>query len=131
MAGNPEFIGLHFWVKDMQRTLAFYRAAGFDLEVSDQDFVDIELPGGLKAAFGTDTLTRRYDPAFQPPSRERRAAVLQFRLESREAVDALYARLIGAGYTGHLAPIDAFWGARYAEVLDPDGTPVGFHSPRG
>ncbi len=32
--------------------------------------------------------------------------------------------LTGAGYEGHLAPWDAFWGMRYAVVHDPDGTPV-------
>lgn len=58
------------------------------------------------------------------------ASALQFLLESREAVDRVYGVLTDAGYHGHLAPIDAFWGGRYAEVDDPDGTIVGFHSPR-
>jgi uncharacterized glyoxalase superfamily protein PhnB len=40
----------------------------------------------------------------------------------------MYAVLTAAGYHGHLAPVDAFWGNRYAEVDDPDGTIVGFHS---
>ena len=33
------------------------------------------------------------------------------------------------GYHGHLAPIDAYWGARYAEVDDPNGNIVGLQSP--
>ena len=28
-----------------------------------------------------------------------------------------------------LPPFDAFWGSRYAEVCDPDGNVLGFHSP--
>jgi uncharacterized glyoxalase superfamily protein PhnB len=36
----------------------------------------------------------------------------------------VYAELIGAGYTGHKAPWDAFWGTRYAIVKDPDGNGV-------
>jgi uncharacterized glyoxalase superfamily protein PhnB len=55
---------------------------------------------------------------------------LQFTLESRDALDALHAELVGAGYASQLAPFDAFWGARYAEICDPDGNVVGFHSPR-
>jgi uncharacterized glyoxalase superfamily protein PhnB len=59
------------------------------------------------------------------------ATVLQLRLPSTEAVDEVYATLTGAGYRGHLAPFDAFWGDRYCEVDDPDGNTVGFHGPPG
>jgi uncharacterized glyoxalase superfamily protein PhnB len=54
--------------------------------------------------------------------------VVGFRLASREAVDATYADLTGAGYAGLQAPYDAFWGARYAIVEDPDGIAVGLMS---
>ena len=39
------------------------------------------------------------------------------------------AALTAAGYTGRQPPFDAFWGQRYATVLDPDGTPVDLFSP--
>jgi uncharacterized glyoxalase superfamily protein PhnB len=55
--------------------------------------------------------------------------VLGFSLASRELVDARYAELIDAGYTGRQAPYDAFWGSRYAIVEDPDGRDVGLMSP--
>ncbi len=38
--------------------------------------------------------------------------------------DLTYADLVGAGYRGHLEPFDAFWGMRYATVLDPEGDGV-------
>ncbi len=44
-------------------------------------------------------------------------------------VDATYAELVGSGVTGHLAPWDAFWGQRYAVVLDPDGNHVELCAP--
>ena len=53
-----------------------------------------------------------------------------FRVPTREAVDALYEELVAAGAPSHLAPFDAFWGARYAVVLDPDGNQVGFQNPQ-
>jgi uncharacterized glyoxalase superfamily protein PhnB len=34
-----------------------------------------------------------------------------------------------AGYRGLQAPYDAFWGARYADVEDPNGIAVGLMSP--
>jgi uncharacterized glyoxalase superfamily protein PhnB len=50
-------------------------------------------------------------------------------MPSRADVDRIYAELSSAGYVGHLAPHDAFWGARYAVVDDPDGNVVGLQSP--
>ena len=41
----------------------------------------------------------------------------------------MYADLTGAGYRGQQPPYDAFWGARYAVVEDPDGNAVGLMSP--
>jgi uncharacterized glyoxalase superfamily protein PhnB len=37
--------------------------------------------------------------------------------------------MIGAGYRGLQEPHDAFWGARYAIIEDPDGIAVGLMSP--
>ncbi len=55
--------------------------------------------------------------------------VLGFRLPTRESVDETYAELTAAGHRGLQAPYDAFWGARYAIVEDPDGVAVGLMSP--
>ena len=52
-----------------------------------------------------------------------------FRVPSRDGVDELYGDLTEAGYAGLQAPHDAFWGARYAIVEDPDGIAVGLMSP--
>ena len=43
--------------------------------------------------------------------------------------DERYAQLTSAGYLGRQPPFDAFWGARYAIVADPDGNDVGLMSP--
>jgi catechol 2,3-dioxygenase-like lactoylglutathione lyase family enzyme len=56
-------------------------------------------------------------------------AVIGFRLRDREVVDQTYEDLTRAGYTGQQPPYDAFWGARYAVVEDPDGNSVGLMSP--
>ena len=55
--------------------------------------------------------------------------VVGFKLETREAVDAAYAEATGAGHKGLQPPHDAFWGARYAVVEDPEGVAVGLMSP--
>jgi catechol 2,3-dioxygenase-like lactoylglutathione lyase family enzyme len=129
MPDQPTFSGVHFFVRDMAATLAFYRRVGLTVS-GDQGFAAAQLPGGLALAFGSYELTRGYDPGWRAPEGGGFRNALQFSLPSHEAVDAIYADLTGAGYAGHLAPFDAFWGSRYAEVEDPDGNLVGFQSPR-
>ncbi len=124
----PSLIGTHIFVRDMVASMAFYRLLGFEPDETEH-FSRITTPGG-NVEFGGYALTRGYDPAFREPSGSVPACALQFSLESRDAVDATHARLVAAGYHSALAPIDAFWGSRYAEIDDPDGNIVGLHSPR-
>jgi catechol 2,3-dioxygenase-like lactoylglutathione lyase family enzyme len=56
-------------------------------------------------------------------------AILGFKVESRDEVDTLVASLAAEGVAVQQAPYDAFWGARYAVVSDPDGNGVGIMSP--
>jgi uncharacterized glyoxalase superfamily protein PhnB len=49
---------------------------------------------------------------------------LAFLCESPSEVDATYERVVAAGYRGKKQPFDAYWGQRYATVLDPDGNGV-------
>ena len=41
--------------------------------------------------------------------------------ESPADVDEVYGAVIAAGHKGTTEPWDAFWGQRYATVVDPDG----------
>ncbi|WP_342782045.1 VOC family protein [Trebonia kvetii] len=41
----------------------------------------------------------------------------------------IYADLVATGYRGQQPPYDAFWGARYAVIEDPDGNAAGIMSP--
>lgn len=122
------FKGVHFFARDMARTTDFYKRLGFALS-GDKNFARATLPDGKTFEFGSYDLTRAYDPAFREPSGTP-ANALQFAVESREAVDDLFAEMTGAGYKDRLAPFDAFWGSRYMEVYDPDGNIVGVQSPR-
>jgi len=55
--------------------------------------------------------------------------VFGFKVATREEVDQLVASLAAAGVVVQQEPYDAFWGARYAVVRDPDGNGVGIMSP--
>jgi catechol 2,3-dioxygenase-like lactoylglutathione lyase family enzyme len=112
-------------VADMARSLAFYRQLGFDLPASadTEPHVEAGLPGGLKMAWDTVETIRSFDSSWTPPSGGARIG-LAFARDDPTDVDATYARLLAAGYEGHLEPWDAFWGMRYAVVHDPDGNGV-------
>ncbi|MGI8925808.1 MAG: VOC family protein [Tepidiformaceae bacterium] len=126
---QPPLISINFFVKDMPAALAFYRRLGFAIPAAadGQPHVEVKLASGLALEFDTIALTRAYDPGWREPAGGSRA-VFQFLLPSRDAVDALYAELTAAGYGGHQAPFDAFWGARYAVIDDPDGNLVAITS---
>jgi catechol 2,3-dioxygenase-like lactoylglutathione lyase family enzyme len=55
--------------------------------------------------------------------------VLGFKVDRRDEVDSLVETLAAAGVPVQQPPYDAFWGARYAVVSDPDGNSVGIMSP--
>ena len=85
----------------------------------------LSLTGGLAGWVVGRTLIAALSPAIAA----RTGVVIGFALPTREAVDERYAELTSAGYAGRQPPFDAFWGARYAIVADPDGHDVGLMSP--
>ena len=127
MAASPQFTGLHLFVRDMDASREFYRRLGFDVP-DDGDMSSFSLTEHVRVALGSYALTRGYHEGWQAPGAG--SIALQFDVPTRQAVDDLHADLVAAGHRGEMAPFDAFWGARYAEVLDPDGNVIGFHSPR-
>jgi catechol 2,3-dioxygenase-like lactoylglutathione lyase family enzyme len=118
-------------VHDMATTLRFYRRLGVDIppEADDQPHVHVELGGGLSLAWDTEETIRSFDPGWSPPAGDGHRVALAFACDSPADVDAAWAELTEAGYEGHLAPWDAFWGMRYAVVRDPDATTVDLFAP--
>ncbi|MEU7550950.1 VOC family protein [Streptomyces sp. NPDC044571] len=123
MTPRLDMIGLV--VSDMAASLAFYRRLGLDIpaEADGEPHVEAVLPGGIRIGFDTEDVVRSFDPSWSRPSGDSRRD-LAFLCDSPGEVDASYAELTEAGHTGHLKPWDAFWGQRYAVVLDPDGCGV-------
>jgi uncharacterized glyoxalase superfamily protein PhnB len=123
--------GLNLVVSDMARTVEFYERLGIDIDDDHpwgSHHVTAAMPNGFELEFDSTKLADSYDPVASGfPDAVRN--VLVFALANREAVDALYVELTDAGYAGHQPPYDAFWGARYAVVDDPDGNFVGLMSP--
>src|SRR3954447_14564067 len=113
MAPTLNYIGLV--VADMPRSLAFYRQLGLDVP-AEQDtapHAELTLPGGMRIAWDTEETIRSFAPDWTPGSGSGRSA-LGFGCDTPAEVDKVYAAMVSAGYDGHKAPWDAFWGQRYA-----------------
>jgi uncharacterized glyoxalase superfamily protein PhnB len=121
---------LNLVVGDMAASLEFYRRLGVAAADVTPDAVhaQLKMPGGFSLELDTAESVRIWHAGWRAdPSQVK--AVLGIMLASREVVDQRYAELTDAGYTGRQPPFDAFWGARYAIVADPDGNDVGLMSP--
>lgn len=114
-------------VQDISRSLAFYRLLGWEIPEVDpeENHVEIVLENGLRFAWDKLSMMQSFDPSasIQPHS------IGAFLCSSPEEVNNTYARLTAAGYHGHKAPWDAFWGQRYAMVHDPDGYSIDLFAP--
>lgn len=128
MAPRIDLVGLV--TSDMAASLAFYRRLGLDIPAGaeGQPHVEVPLPGGLRIAWDTVETIRSFDPSWTPPSGGGRVE-LAFACDDPADVDRQYAELTRAGDTGYKEPWDAFWGQRYAIVLDPDGNAVALFAP--
>ena len=118
-------------VSDMPAAVEFYRRLGVevgaDVDVASAH-VQLRMPSGFSLELDTAESAAwwhagwRRDPASA-------TVVVCFALASRDAVDSTYDELTGAGSVGRQPPFDAFWGARFAIVADPDGNDIGLMSP--
>ena len=122
---NPRLDAVEVVVADMAAALAFYRRLGLDIaaDADGQAHVAVDLPGGIHLLFDTQDTIRSFDPSWTPPAGGHGVA-LAFDCGDPAAVNAVHDDLVSAGHRSHLAPWDAFWGQRYASVLDPDGNSI-------
>jgi catechol 2,3-dioxygenase-like lactoylglutathione lyase family enzyme len=120
MAVQLEVVGIA--VRDMAASLRFYRLLGLEIpsEADTEGHVEVALGGGLRLAWDTVEILEGVYDGWEPNPVGHRVE-LAFNCGSQEEVDATYNRVVDAGYRGHKAPWDAFWGQRYAIVEDPDG----------
>lgn len=119
MAADPTRIenisAVTLYTTDMARAVRFYEALGMARCYGDNTapFSSFRAGSGyMNIALG------------QPPERPWGRAILYV-----ADVDAMYARVLAAGYTTITTPADAVWGERYFHVRDPDGNELSFARP--
>lgn len=107
---------------------AFYQLLGLTLKEVGQGHYEAVTDSGIRLMVDTVDLMKTVNPKWVKP--EGSKVALCFKQHSVAAVDTCYQQLINAGAVGQNPPWDAFWGQRYACVLDPDGNQVEIFADR-
>jgi uncharacterized glyoxalase superfamily protein PhnB len=136
---TPIFDQINVVCGDLSASIAFYRRLGVEIpdarvwrtatgehhataaEQSADQAIDFDLDSAAFAQMWNKGWKGRTDLAGR--------VVVGFRVPTRIDVDHVFNDMTGAGYRGLQEPHDAFWGARYAIIEDPDGIAVGLMSP--
>jgi uncharacterized glyoxalase superfamily protein PhnB len=114
-------------VADLRRSMQFYRLLGLDLpEDPAEGHVEVTMANGMRLMFDTEEVVRSFLPDWTRTDGNQLS--LAFECESPTEVDAVYERVVEAGFEGEKAPWDAFWGQRYALLGDPDGVRVNLYA---
>jgi uncharacterized glyoxalase superfamily protein PhnB len=123
----PHLDAIGIVTADLAASCRFYRLLGVEVGEPTGPHHETTLPSGIRLMWDDVELARELDPGWVPPQGTRTA--LAFLCTSPTEVDATYAAVLGAGFAGKREPWDAFWGQRYAQVVDPDGNVVDLFAP--
>ncbi len=127
---NARFDALGIVVTDMAAAVGFYERLGLEFPdgAAAEGHTEAVLPGGTRLMLDTEEVIASFDSDFSLPGGGGRIG-LAFLCETPADVDAVHGVLAAAGFTSTREPFDAFWGQRYATVLDPDGNAVDLFAP--
>ena len=118
----PQLDAIGIVSADLKATVRFYRLVGLEIPDTIEEHIDVLTPTGVRIMFDALELIKKLDPEWVKPVGH--PIALAFRCINAKEVDEVYGRITAAGFRGKAPPFDAFWGQRYATVLDPDGNAV-------
>ena len=118
----PALAAIGIVTRDMKNSVRFYRLLGVDVPDPVDEHLDATLPSGVRLMWDSLELIKQLDPDWVEPRGHRLG--LAFECSSPGDVDATHARVVTSGFRSKKEPWDAFWGQRYAQVIDPDDNVV-------
>lgn len=120
MSGGPleRLSAVTLVTADMDRSVGFYRALGFDVLYggADAEFTSFRIGGGF--------LNLQLDAGAVPATQSWGRVIFWV-----DDVDAMYRRAVAAGFVPSFEPTDAPWGERYFHLRDPHGHELSFARP--
>jgi predicted enzyme related to lactoylglutathione lyase len=126
---NPILDAVAVSAENMDRAKAFYALLGFEFE------------GGFDSADHIEPVRRAGEPRLMIDSaalmekltgeapRAPNHSIFAMLCDSPAEVDACVAQIKAAGFAVLTEPWDAFWGQRYATVVDADGYRIDLFAP--
>jgi uncharacterized glyoxalase superfamily protein PhnB len=128
---EPYLAAIGITTADMAASCRFYALLGVPVGEPPEgaDHFETTLPSGIRLMWDSVALIRQIDPDWQPPVGQRLG--LAFQCGAPSDVNSMHAAVVAAGFGSKNDPWDAFWGQRYAQVLDPDGNVVDLFAPLG
>lgn len=124
---------------DLDASIAFYRRLGVEIPdtrvwrtgtgAHHASAVDQSAEQAIDFDLDSTAFAQCWNTGWKGRTDLRGRVVVGFGVPTRTDVDDVFREMTGAGYCGLQEPHDAFWGARYAILEDPDGIAVGVMSP--
>jgi catechol 2,3-dioxygenase-like lactoylglutathione lyase family enzyme len=138
LMSKPTLSQINLVCGDLDASLTFYRRLG--VEISDAGVwrtatgahhvnADPSADPALHFDLDSTAFAQHWNAGWKGRTDLKGRVVVGFGVPTRTDVDAVFRDMIDAGYRGLQEPHDAFWGARYAIIEDPDGIAVGVMSP--
>ena len=125
----PKLRQVNIVVRDMEAMAAFYERLGLPMVAGQPEWAADHRSARSDDApvveLDSVEFTSWWNQGWGPGN----GIVLAFEVPDRAEVDRLYDQLVAAGARSQQSPYDAFWGARFAVVADPDGNAVAVMSP--
>ena len=125
--------------RDPDASVAFYRRLGVDIPDSNiwrtasgvhhVNANEPDAPGSIHLDIDSTAFASLWNAGWNNRADLGGRVVVGFGVSTRGEVDAIYSDMTAAGHRGLQPPVDAFWGARFAMVVDPDGNLVSLMSP--
>ena len=131
---SPLALGqINIVVRDMRKSLAFYRLLGLSIEeIPLAEWAPHHASGvtsnGVRVEFDSVAFAKQWNPGLDE-AKLGSATIPFFHVPVAGGGRSRARAGDGGGHRSQKAPEDAFWGARYAIVEDPDGNSVGIMSP--
>lgn len=110
--------------KNIPESIRFYTLLGLQFEPCENTAQHVEAvaKNGLRVMLDTEELIKSIKPNWKKP--DSASISLAFRCETATEVDKVFKSVQEAGFKSEKEPWNAFWGQRYAIVLDPDGNSI-------
>ena len=113
--------------KNIEASISFYNIFGLDFIKYGDDHYEAQTQSGVRIMLDSHELLKKLNPNFLEVKSP--TTSFGFKKDKPTMVDELFTSLKDSGAIVIKEPWDAFWGQRYASVLDPDGNQIDIFSP--